>query len=491
MYRRKVKWWSFWLVFVGLLMLAACSQRQPQVVEVTRVVTETVVETVEVEGATIEVEVTRVVVETVVIVPEVAAPPEELETQPGDYPFSRDSEGDAVPMPTPMTGSKVGGEAAPVAAGSVGEGVRAGTAVNITLVESSRLTAGEVDDNQHWAEYLAYLRSYTAEDIIPLDVHERHVIRVVDVQGQPMPGVPVQITVNDEPVTELRTTSDGTVLFFPRMYGSQTGSYIATATRGEEMVSIPLTIGGDGQDWRLMFSQEREVDTAVPLYILFLIDATGSMHDEIRQLKDNMIAIALQIDALPARPDVRFGFVTYRDRGDDFLVNTFPFTDELEPFLDALVTIEARGGGDYPEDLHAGLASAIHDADWGQGNGISLIFLIADAPPHLDYPDQDDYTILLQQAARRGIKIYPIASTGLNAQGEYIFRQLAQVTHGRFIFLTANSPDNGDTDESTFAVSNYSVANLDDLIVRIVTEEVAAWLAHSALFFGPGNPDGS
>ncbi|MBX3056868.1 MAG: VWA domain-containing protein [Anaerolineae bacterium] len=461
---KKVSWWGFWFVMAGLLTLAACSQRQPQVVEVTRVVTETVVETVEVEGQVQEIEVTRVVVETVTIAPEIDAP--------GDSPLSRGSEGDAVPLPTPASGPKVTGGVAPLAASSGEEGVRAGTAGDIPLVASSHLTAGEVDDNQQWAAYLAYLQAYTADDVIRLDVSERHIIQVVDTLGQPMPGIPLHITVNGEPVTSLRTHSDGAAHFFPRIYGPQTGTYEITAVNGAQTVTMSLAVGGAGQDRRLAFTGERELGTAVPLDILFLIDATGSMHDEIRQLKDNMIAIALQIDALPARPAVRFGFVTYRDRGDDFLVNTFPLTAELEPFLAALATIEARGGGDYPEDLHAGLASALQDANWRQENGVSLIFLIADAPPHLDYPDQEDYAAHLRQAASQGIKIYPLASSGLNAQGEYIFRQLAQVTNGRFLFLTATSEDV--TAEPAFAVIDYSVADLDDLIVRIVTEELAA-----------------
>ncbi|HUM72228.1 MAG TPA: vWA domain-containing protein, partial [Chloroflexota bacterium] len=256
-------------------------------------------------------------------------------------------------------------------------------------------------------------------------------------------------------------------------YGSQTGIYEVTAVYGEQTMAMSLAVGGAGQNRRLAFAGEREEGTAVPLDILLLIDATGSMADEIRQLKDNMIAIALQIDALPARPDVRFGFVTYRDRGDDFLVNTFPFTAELEPFVGALAAIEARGGGDYPEDLHAGLSSALNDVTWRQ-QGISLIFLIADAPPHLDYPDQENYAFHLRQATAQGIKIYPIASSSLNAQGEYIFRQLAQVTNGRFIFLTDTPADAGDLAEPTFAVTNYNVADLDDLIVQIVAAELAA-----------------
>ena len=44
----------------------------------------------------------------------------------------------------------------------------------------------------------------------------------------------------------------------------------------------------------------------VALDVVFLIDATGSMGDEIEQLKANMVSVAEQIDKLTPRPDVRF-----------------------------------------------------------------------------------------------------------------------------------------------------------------------------------------
>ncbi|MCP4356482.1 MAG: hypothetical protein GY796_00490, partial [Chloroflexi bacterium] len=64
------------LAAVGIL-LAACQTAEPQVVEVTRVVTETVVETVEVAGEAVEV--TRVVETTVVetVTVEVEVPAED------------------------------------------------------------------------------------------------------------------------------------------------------------------------------------------------------------------------------------------------------------------------------------------------------------------------------------------------------------------------------------------------------------------------------
>ena len=72
------------------------------------------------------------------------------------------------------------------------------------------------------------------------------------------------------------------------------------------------------------------------------------------------------------------------------------------------------------------------------------------------------------EAHRRGIKIFTIASSGLDDQGEYVFRQISQHTMGRFIFIVYGS--DGLTPHH---VSEYTVQNLDDLVVRLVEEELS------------------
>jgi hypothetical protein len=198
------------------------------------------------------------------------------------------------------------------------------------------------------------------------------------------------------------------------------------------------------------------------------------MADEINQLKENIRSISAQIDALPSQPDVRFGMVAYRDRGDDYIARAFDFTPDIEEFADGLAGVYADGGGDYPEDLNEALSRAIHEPEWRVEETVSLIFLVADAPPHLDYGQQNHYAYEVLEAAKRGIKVFPIASSGLDSQGEYIFRQLAQVSGGRFIFLTYGPSGPGSTGtETDFQVSDYTVSSLDSLVVKIVEEELS------------------
>jgi hypothetical protein len=98
--------------------------------------------------------------------------------------------------------------------------------------------------------------------------------------------------------------------------------------------------------------------------------------------------------------------------------------------------------------------------------------LIADAPPHLDYAQDFDYAQDVFQAVETGIKIFPLASSGLDDQGEYIFRQLAQISGGKFLFLTYGA-GGAPGDDTTHHVDDYSVLSLDDLVVRLVEEQLA------------------
>jgi hypothetical protein len=199
------------------------------------------------------------------------------------------------------------------------------------------------------------------------------------------------------------------------------------------------------------------------------------MADEIAKIQNTIFDVAARIDALPGQPNVRYGMVTYRDRGDQFVTRNFEFTPDVGDFHRNLSTVYADGGGDTPESLNEALHDALHGVEWRGGESVQLVFLIADAPPHLDYPQDYDYAQEMEIAARRGIKIFPIASSGLDDQGEYIFRQIAQYTQGRFIFLTYEGPTNGGApgEVTTHHVEDYSVNNLDDLLVRLVEEELA------------------
>ncbi len=339
--------------------------------------------------------------------------------------------------------------------------------------QNPNLRAGSVDDNAQWDDYLLY-RLRFAEwgiEVHDIDVSERHIIHVTNEWGQPVLGATV--TVLDDARRELavmQTYADGRALFFPLASdSSQSQGFEVWVEKGSDQVMFNLDRARRDHQVTL---DTRSASDPVRLDVHFLIDSTGSMSDEIQQLKDNMIMVSEKIHALASNPDVRFGMTIYRDRGDLFVSRTFDFTPDIEVFTQELAQVVAEGGGDYAESLNEGLHNAIHLPEWRVEETVSLIFLVADAPPQLNYPNDYDYAEEVFEAVERGIKIFPLASSGLDDQGEYIFRQLAQISAGKFLFLTYGA-GGAPGDETPHHVDDYSVLSLDELVVRLVEEELA------------------
>ena len=341
----------------------------------------------------------------------------------------------------------------------------------------SPLRAGEVDDNANWDDYLRYRLNYVGPPVHDRDVSERYLVTVNDRAGGPLLDANVTFYAGNEALYKGRTYATGQVLFFPRALGvsDQVTSFRVVAEKGDAVGEATLIRGETYQVALNLAEPGRDSGEPVKLDVLFLIDSTGSMADEIDKLQESIREIAARIDRLPNQPQVRFAMTIYRDRGDLFVSRTFDFTPDVREFSKALDEVEAEGGGDYPESLNEALHRAVHAPEWRGEDTVQLIFLVADAPPHLDYAQDYDYAVEMEKAAAQGIKIFPIASSGLDDQGEYIFRQIALFTQGRFVFLTYAGPTNGGSpgDETTHHVEDYSVENLDDLLVRLVEEELA------------------
>lgn len=345
------------------------------------------------------------------------------------------------------------------------------------------LNAGEINDNADWDNFLLYRRDFsgTGIDVHDVDVTGRHIINVIDGQGLPVLGARVEVYAGDELVSSSRTYANGQTLFFPNAVDTIADSYRVVVSKGDVQSEFTLEHGGGQVSWDVVLEDYQRSTDTVRLDVLFLIDATGSMGDEIFQMQSNILAISEQIAALPADVDVRYALVIYRDRTDNFVVQSCDFTPNVDDFQAALNRVQASGGGDYAESLNEGIHAAIHAVEWRGGDAIQMIFLVADAPPHLDYQDDYDYAQEMVEAARRGIKIHPIASSGLDAQGEYVFRQIAQYTMGNFIFLTYEGGQPGrpgdERPDLEAGGEDFTVESLDDLVLRLIVTEIADWRA--------------
>jgi hypothetical protein len=358
----------------------------------------------------------------------------------------------------------------------------------VEMPEIMPLSAGEIDDNADWDTYLLYRQNYLrqyAYSVVDVDVTGRQIIRVVDSDGLPVIGAQVRVYLREELVSESCTYADGRTLFFPYIGLGQVTFEVVVE---KDNISTEFTLDPSaGFVWDVVLDGAEITRDQVQLDVLFLLDSTGSMGDEISQLQNNILHISSEVDALGG-VDVRYGLVTYRDRGDAYITRNFGFMIDVGAFQGNLNNISADGGGDTPESVNEALHVAIHDVDWRGGNTVQLIFLVADARPHLDYAQDYDYAEEMVIAAQNGIKIHPLASSGLEPAGEFIFRQIAQYTMGHFIFLTYDDSVPGTTGAERDELSvgdpddpddpqdegDYTVEQLDELVLRLITDELAA-----------------
>jgi Mg-chelatase subunit ChlD len=335
------------------------------------------------------------------------------------------------------------------------------------------VTAGMVDDNADFAGYLAF-RERTQVEHRPREVRERHLLEVKDARGRGISDAEVAVVGDSGHAMWARTDAGGRVWLHPEAFDPARSAVYDIVARKQGRESAARFARGQKSAIELRLDA-RPAEARARLDLVFLIDATGSMADEIDKLKATLRTIVAEVAALPSRPDVCLGLVAYRDRGDAFLVRTHDFTHDVGAFLrGALVPLQAAGGGDYPEAMNEALHETVHQLSWRGDGATRMVVLLADAPPHLDYgaPHYDDAMVA---ALGKGIKIFGVGASGLDRQGEYIQRQIAQYTGGRFVFLTyadARDPSSGPGRETPHDVKNYSVDTLDRLIVRLVTDEL-------------------
>ncbi len=170
--------------------------------------------------------------------------------------------------------------------------------------------------------------------------------------------------------------------------------------------------------------------------VVFLIDTTGSMGDEIEVVKKSLVDMIADIESGTPRPDVRFGLVIYRDRGDEYVTKIFKLTDDTDAIIKEVKNLVASGGGDEPESVNEALHVAIHDINWDTAvDTDKTIFLIGDAPPHFY---ENDYTTdnEIKEALKKQIIINTIGASGLSKEGVDVFTKIAKGTEGTFEYLT-------------------------------------------------------
>jgi Mg-chelatase subunit ChlD len=140
--------------------------------------------------------------------------------------------------------------------------------------------------------------------------------------------------------------------------------------------------------------------------VVFCLDTTGSMGGLIEGAKQKIWSISNQIANGKPTPDLKIGLVAYRDKGDVYVTKVFDLTDDLDAVHGHLKEFKAEGGGDIPESVNQGLDDAVNKLSWStDARTLRIVFLVGDAPPHMDYKDDVKYPETCKKAVAKGIII--------------------------------------------------------------------------------------
>ena len=345
------------------------------------------------------------------------------------------------------------------------------------------LRAGSTDDNAAFDDFLRFVAERTASAVptgaMKIEVSGRRFVRVVDRDGRPFPGL--EIVVRDwrteRVVATAMTYGDGSAPFYAGAEAdeAQSGhSWLVEASDGVRAVTAIWH--GASRAITLRMPVPAPSHEAVPLDVLFLVDTTGSMGDEIDRIKQTLLSMTAKVRQAGGRAvDLRYGAVLYRDLGDAYVTATRDFTGDIDAFDASLRDVQADGGGDTPESLNQGLAEAMVGVQW-RPRAAKVAFLVADAVPHMDYQDDIPYGESLKDAVTLGVRIHAVAASGLadDEAGSLVFRQIAQYARGHFIFIEYGS-DVAASAAAHGVTGPVAANNLDEILLREIRSEIDGW----------------
>jgi hypothetical protein len=354
--------------------------------------------------------------------------------------------------------------------------------------KSGTLTAGSLDDQAKFAEFSAYLSNAMQhdrrEELPRFSVGRRAVVHVVNERGQPIGDAQVTIRAADARALaaagqqievgnsaaqfDMTTGADGQVVFLPGLDApSGESEFVLSVKPSDGGQPVTQRVSLETTAWLVRLAQaKRELPRQLDLALV--IDTTGSMGDELNYLKVEIDHIAAEVHERFPNVDQRFGLILYRDQGDEYVTRSFDFTPSLADFRRTLAVQSANGGGDYPEAMHLALEQSTQ-LSWRGAGTARVVFLVADAPPHSQFALRTLDAV--QKLRRAGVTVFPVASSGVREQAEFIMRAIGFLTQGQYLFLTDHSGV-GDPHAKPQA-PGYVVEKLDQLMIRMIAEKLS------------------
>lgn len=376
--------------------------------------------------------------------------------------------GDAIP---PMGGSSMEG----AGEGSSEDGDETGEENEPIHLPAGMITAGAWNDNDNYSMWAALFDQAESEE----DYNGKFFEYSSSEKSwgfNSLNRIKVSVTSDGNPVSGASVIAydKDNKRIFSAVSDAQGNAYLfVTSEEGTVYVN-----SGSSSVTKTFSSDERELEVELKSFeekkniieIMFVVDVTGSMGDEIRYLKAEIADVISKISKADPQTVINLAFLFYRDTEDAVPFKYYDFenvtTDAgMKKQQNAISYQGASGGGDYPEAVDQALEMAV-SKQWSDGNTTKLIFHVLDAPAHEGSKYEEKFHGAVMTAAQKGIRICPIICSGAAELTEYTMRQAAIYTGGTFIFVTDDSGIGNPHHDPQ--LPNVTVELLNSMLVRLV-----------------------
>ena len=328
------------------------------------------------------------------------------------------------------------------------------------------VTAGEWNDLDNWDFYQKTLMKEPFKGF-PDDwqMYTNHRIAVaLTAKNKPAANATVTLFRNDTPIWTAKTDNLGRAELWVGAFQKEKelNTALLRLKVNEQWVSTAAI--SETQVNRIALYEALPSPTNL-VQIAFMVDATGSMGDELEFLKMDLKKVINEGQKTNTQLKISTATVFYRDEGDEYVVKHSPFTEDINQTTEFISQQRADGGGDFPEAVDKALVQ-LNQLQWQPEARTRIAFLVLDAPPHNKPAVISSIQYSVKTAAASGIKLIPVVASGIDKTTEFLMRFIAMYTNGTYVFITDHSGIGNKHLEPS--VGEYQVEKLSDLMVRLI-----------------------
>lgn len=335
----------------------------------------------------------------------------------------------------------------------------------------NQITATEINDFNKWNlwkvlthdEFKQYFNYWG------INLKNRFVVEVINENHFPVIGIKVRLVKkNGEIVWESRTDNTGKAeLWTSSITNKEENKLLIEIEKADGSVEIIKP-----KPFEKAVNKVKIAETCKSpeiLDIAFMVDATGSMGDEIAFLKSDLVDILSSTQDLFPNMKINTGSVFYKCEGNDYVTKMHDLSSDLLGAIEFIKDQDANGGGD--EVVELALDKSVNELSWNKDeNSVKILFLVLDQQPLTNEKSLNILNDAIKNASKLGIRVVPIVASaetmGTSHSLEYLMRIIALATNGTSLFLTDHSGIGNK--HATPKTDEYDVEYLNEAVKRII-----------------------